>query len=149
MAFGFGMGMPQAWMDRLDAPGWGSVYVIGLSVFSEALALLTLGLVQPWGERVPRWVPVLGGRRVPVFAAVVPALAGAIALMVLWTPILWEWTSSGLIGPAVEPSTGWQVVMFVAYAPLVLWGPLLAAVTFGYWQRRRQERPGYQERLGR
>jgi hypothetical protein len=25
----------------------------------------------------------------------------------------------------------------LAYAPLLLWGPLLAAVTLAYWQRRR------------
>ncbi|MCF2434810.1 hypothetical protein LV779_08895 [Streptomyces thinghirensis] len=35
---------------------------------SEALALLTLGLVRPWGEVVPRRVPLLGGRPVPVMA---------------------------------------------------------------------------------
>jgi hypothetical protein len=140
LAFGFSMGMPQSWMDLLDAPGWGSVYVVSLTVLAEALALLTLGLVQPWGERVPRWMPLLGGRRVPVYAAVVPASLGAVSLMVLWTPILWEWTSSGLVGPGVEPGGAWNAVLFAAYVPLVLWGPLLAVVTAAYWWRRRQER---------
>ncbi|MFI1680909.1 hypothetical protein [Streptomyces sp. NPDC020607] len=38
------------------------------------------GLVREWGEVVPAWVPVLGGRRVRPLAAVVPALLGAAAL---------------------------------------------------------------------
>jgi len=32
----------------------------------------------------------------------------------------------------------WEgLVAVVAYAPLLLWGPLLAAVTVSYWRRRR------------
>ncbi|MGW2681256.1 hypothetical protein [Streptomyces sp. NPDC001436] len=57
-----------------------------LSVLSECLALPTLGLVRSWGETVPRWIPHLGGRRVPPLAAVVPALLGAAAgaVLVAW-----------------------------------------------------------------
>src|SRR3569833_4403670 len=51
-------------------------YIVGLSVVSEALALLTLGLVRPWGERLHRWIPVLGGRRGGPEAAIVPAAGG-------------------------------------------------------------------------
>ncbi len=29
------------------------------------------------------------------------------------------------------------LVAVIAYAPLVLWGPLLGAVTISYWKRRR------------
>jgi hypothetical protein len=29
-------------------------------------AILTLGLVQRWGEVFPRWIPFLGGKRVPI-----------------------------------------------------------------------------------
>ena len=42
---------------------------------------LTIGLTRPWGRAVPRWMPRLGGRRVPVAAAVVPACA--VALLVV------------------------------------------------------------------
>ena len=45
-------------------------------MLTDALALLTLGLVRPWGEIVPVWVPRLGGRRIPPAAVVVPATAG-------------------------------------------------------------------------
>ena len=36
-------------------------------------AVLTLGLVQHWGEMFPRWMIGLAGRRVPIALAVVPA----------------------------------------------------------------------------
>ena len=35
--------------------------------------LLTLGLVQRWGEVFPRWIPFLAGKRVPPALAIVPA----------------------------------------------------------------------------
>ena len=47
----------------------------GLSLAVAALvgALLTLGLVQSWGERLPRWAGPVGGRRVPIPVATIPA----------------------------------------------------------------------------
>ena len=83
LALGFGVpvGFTGPMADRYGAPGWITPYVIALSLLSEGLALLTLGLVQPWGEVVPRWIPFLGGRRIPTMAAVVPAALGATALM--------------------------------------------------------------------
>jgi hypothetical protein len=32
--------------------------------------------------------------------------------------------------------TGWKVLLVAAYAPLLAWAPLLAAVTYAYWRRR-------------
>ena len=119
----------------------GPLYVITLSVVSEALAFLTVGLVSRWGEIVPRWIPLLGGRRVPTLAAVVPAGAGAAILTVLWT-----WTFVMLcLGRTVDGTTstglhlaGWQVPAFIAcYGPLLAWGPLLGIVTVAYYRRRR------------
>jgi hypothetical protein len=33
-------------------------------------------------------------------------------------------------------STGWEVLFYACYTPLLLWGPLLAAVTVAYYRRR-------------
>ena len=55
----------------MTVEGWEYAYVIGLALVSEATALLTIGLVRPWGERAPAWMPLIGGRRVrsePVIA---------------------------------------------------------------------------------
>ena len=37
-------------------------------------------------------------------------------------------------------SSGWEALFVAAYAPLLLWGPLVAIVTFDYWRRRRRRK---------
>jgi hypothetical protein len=115
--------------------------IVALSLVTEGLALLTIGLVRPWGEVLPRWLPLVGGRPVRVWAAVTAASLGAAALTLLWsyalinyllhyTPVL---TSSG---PPL-PHTGWAGLgVQLCYSPLVAWGPLLAIVTVAYYLRR-------------
>jgi hypothetical protein len=92
----------------------------------------------------PRWIPLLGGRRVPTKAAVIPATLGAVAVTVLWTAAFVAdflgVTLSGEPTPENFPTKagGWEAAIFYAcYLPLLLWGPLLAAVTFAYARRRR------------
>jgi hypothetical protein len=51
---------------------------LGLAVSASLGAWLTCGLVRPWGEVFPRWLPGLRGRRVPVRLAVVPGLLVAV-----------------------------------------------------------------------
>ncbi|MFI9720037.1 hypothetical protein ACIHFE_10315 [Streptomyces sp. NPDC052396] len=133
-----GLGFPVGYSDQVlrqdfHIPGWGVAYVIGLSVVSEAFALLTLGLVQPWGEVVPRWIPVIGGRRVRPLAAVIPAALGSLALVFLWSDLVFWWNADET--PAMLGS--WHTIVGILYQPLVLWGPLLAAVTVSYYRRHR------------
>ncbi|MFI6154473.1 hypothetical protein ACIBCA_17510 [Kitasatospora sp. NPDC051170] len=129
------------------APEWFGFewwYVIGLSVVSESLAFLAIGLVSEWGEVWPRWIPWAGGRRVPVMAAVIPAGLGAAMNTLLWSygmtmiSLGYRVDGSADPGPAVSP-TGWKaVVFFGAYWPLAAWGPLLAVLTVHYYRRRTQ-----------
>lgn len=113
-------------------PGWGTVYVFGLTLLLVGLALLTLGLVQRWGEVVPHWIPIVGARRVPPLAAVISAGAGAVALTLLWVSTMSNveaiWALYALEGAE-------RVLMMACYVPLLLWGPLLAAVTVSYHRR--------------
>ncbi|MFI0371693.1 hypothetical protein ACH35V_27830 [Actinomadura sp. 1N219] len=128
---------------RGDVPGWMPMwgYTILLSVLSEALAFLAVGLVSQWGEVFPRWVPLLRGRRVPTLAAVIPAGVGATVL------ILGTLTMSLTFDEFTAPDgstvhlEGWRLGLFVAsYGPLLLWGPLLAAATVAYYLRRTRAR---------
>ncbi|MFF8714878.1 hypothetical protein ACF07T_26075 [Streptomyces sp. NPDC015184] len=132
-------GHPAGYTDEgfaaMDVTGWGAVYVVGLSVVCEALALLTLGLVRPWGEVLPRWIPLLGGRRVHPMAAVVPAGLGAVALAVLWTPFVAWWAT-----PDSDMTELGSTLVGFLYLPLVAWGPLLGAVTLSYHRRHRAPR---------
>lgn len=43
-------GYTEAGYEALGITGWSAFYVAGLSVATEALALLTIGLVRPWGR---------------------------------------------------------------------------------------------------
>jgi hypothetical protein len=113
-------------------PLW--LYVILLSIASELLAFTAVGLVSTWGEVFPRWIPGLRGRRVPALAGVVPAALGA-AVLTLGLRI------DGQPQAAAAPVSfgDWKgLVAVAAYAPLLLWGPLLGAVTISYWRRRRR-----------
>lgn len=135
MAVGIPVGVSdEVLSERFGFPGWGTVYVFGLSLLLVGLASLTLGLVQRWGEVVPGWMPVVGGRRVPPMAAVVPASVGASLLTLLWASIM---SNFGLVAEEFALEGAERAVVMACYAPLLLWGPLLAAVTVSYYRRRR------------
>ncbi|MEU4212297.1 hypothetical protein AB0F13_20250 [Streptomyces sp. NPDC026206] len=133
------VGIPVGWSGQL-AEDWQpgletSSYITLLTLVTEALAFLTIGLVRPWGERMPRWIPFLGGRRIPVWAAVVPAVLGALAATAITLPMF----SGGLpadAGGSDGPQGVAAWVMNACYVPLLLWGPLVAIVTVAYARRR-------------
>ncbi|MEU9142402.1 hypothetical protein [Streptomyces sp. NPDC048349] len=136
------VGIPVGWgagheLHHSNYPGWGSLYLLGLSAFQEALGLLSLGLVQRWGEVVPHWIPWLGGRRIPPLAAVIPAALGATAVTGITLIGASTWNDVIAANPD-SPGEGFGYWFFtLSYAPLLLWGPLLALVTAAYWRRRR------------
>lgn len=134
-AFGFTVGMVDLSAD--PQPWWSPAYVLGLSVLTEALALLCLGLVSGWGERVPDRVPLIGGRRVAPAAAIVPATLGGLGLIALWDTMPLAWF--GLFGfHEVGFSDGWWMAPArVCISPVMLWGPIVLALTYAYYRRRR------------
>ncbi len=128
--------------------GW---YLVFLSVFSMALALLTLGLVHRWGEHLPRR---LGGRPLPAHAVARAALTGGGMLVAVCVYFFVNqafdlvgpsqgqsqgqgWGPAGLRDGVVHEPPGWEVLRY--YLPLVAWGPLLIAVALDY--RRRMVTP--------
>ncbi|MFF5707422.1 hypothetical protein ACFY7H_33790 [Streptomyces sp. NPDC012794] len=131
------VGLPVAAAPVTTVPG--AAYVLFLSVLSECLALLTLGLVRGWGETVPHWIPYLGRRRVPPLAAVVPALLGAAAgaALVAW----FTYANVVGIGEGTIGSPAQDIFLLVCYVPLVAWPPLLAAVALAYHRRRKAAAP--------
>lgn len=118
-------------------------YIIALSVVSEALAFLAVGLVAPWGEVWPRWIPGLRGRRVPVLMAVIPAGLGSVMLLIFPYTLVMIALGLKINGEPTELiAHGWQsVVIWIAYIPLAAWGPLLGILTVHYYRRRRSAQP--------
>jgi hypothetical protein len=94
----------------------------GLGAFAVVGAILTLGLVQPWGER-------MFGRRVPVNLAVVPAVLVAIIVMQASISLFTSASSADLMG------AGLMTLLPMALWPL--WSVALLVAAIGYQRRRR------------
>ncbi|TXS41974.1 hypothetical protein [Streptomyces sp. OR43] len=130
LVLGFPAGYTAEGFEAFATPG-AKAWMLFLSVVTELLALLTVGLVRPWGEVLPRWIPRVGGRTVHPLAATVPALTGAVCLTALWAPMAWWWTF-----PHADMTHTGHTVVGLLYQPLILWGPLLGAVAVSYYRRR-------------
>ncbi|MEU4623425.1 hypothetical protein AB0G04_26065 [Actinoplanes sp. NPDC023801] len=135
---GAGLGMSDEWRELQGIPGPGTVYVLSLSVLSIVFASLTLGLVYPWGERVPARVPLIGGRRYPTWLVVALVVAGVVPLAVIVVMSAASWDV--LLGVAGRPSPGWVMLATACYLPAALWPGLVVAVTVAYVRRRAQGR---------
>ncbi len=120
-----GLVPPALAPDGLDL----SVRIWGLLLSSGAWLgfVLTLGLVRPWGEVFPRWVPGLAGRPVPVAAAAVPG--GLVAAVLCFTAVPMLFT--------LPDGTLTEAVTMALVFPCWLWGPALALALWGYVGHRR------------
>jgi hypothetical protein len=104
----------------------------GLAAFAVVGAILTLGLMQRWGEWFPWWMVGLAGRRVPIMLAVVPASLVAVAVAAgslsnFATPQFL--CSVGELDARVAPMLLWPL--------WPLWAVALAVATLAYYLRRR------------
>ncbi|MFH9473681.1 hypothetical protein ACH4L7_07510 [Streptomyces anulatus] len=120
---------------------WLSIpYVLGLSVLTELVAILTIGLVRGWGEVAPAWIPLIGGRRVRPMAAVVPALLGGLILTFLFTAVPLggerDLTLYGVIDTVEYTNGAWDALAMVVGTPLAAWGPITIALAIAYYRRR-------------
>ncbi|UMG94268.1 hypothetical protein [Nocardioides sp. TF02-7] len=95
---GLTLGFDRAHLEADGMPGWGTAYVVPPHGPHRGPRPAGPRDGQALGEVVPRWVPVLRGRRIPTVAVVVPAALGALASVLLWT-----FTVVGLL--SVEGST--------------------------------------------
>lgn len=139
LGFGFDVGFRGELGELYAAPGWITLYVIILAVLNDAVAYLAVGLVKPWGEVWPRWIPFLRGRRVHPLAAIVPAALGTWGLALIVVDQMQNWDSPTNMGDPGAPH-GWRATwMLLSYMPMVAWPALLGVVTVAYGWRRRHE----------
>ncbi|WP_255258127.1 hypothetical protein [Bacillus sp. AFS018417] len=100
--------------------------------------ILTLGLIQKWGEIFPRWFPFIGGKRVPIMLAVVPASIIAIAVTAagfVFTFSFFAVTFHLMPVDNILLSQIWGTV-----GPMVFWVPwgvALGLAAIAYYYRRR------------
>lgn len=104
----------------------------GLTLSSGAWlgVVLTIGLIRPWGERFPRWMPVIAGRSVPVLAAAGPG--GLIAAVMTFAAVPVLLSMPQMAAASGQPLRVVQVVETIVVFPCWLWGPSLALAVWGY-----------------
>lgn len=131
-ALGIPLGITEEFLRWLGSTGlvWAGA---GLATVAVGGAILTLGLVQRWGEVFPRPIPFLGGRRVPVWLAVVPA--SLVSVLVATAGLMYvRMQLNGTFGPLFGND------MWAATVPELLWplwGVALGAATLAYYYCRR------------
>ncbi|HEV3496190.1 MAG TPA: hypothetical protein VHA34_07570, partial [Actinomycetes bacterium] len=131
-ALGIPLGITEEFLRQGQAEGiW--VAGAGLSTVAIAGSLLTLGLVQRWGEIFPRWMPLLGGKSVPPAVAIVPATLIAAIVTSAGLMFLRLFLRTGI------PAEGWATIGPELLWPI--WGAALAAAALGYGYRRRGRCP--------
>jgi hypothetical protein len=134
-ALGIPLGITEEFLRSLQSTGlvWAGA---GLATIAVGGAVLTLRLIQRWGETFPHWIPFLGGKRVPIWLVVVP---GALVSVLVTTAGLMfvRLTLFGAFTLGGRPLTldeNWA-----ALAPELLWpiwGVALGAATLAYYRRR-------------
>jgi hypothetical protein len=107
---------------------------LGLALSAAAGAWLTCGLVRPWGEVFPRWLPGLRGRRVPIKLAVVPGLLVAVMVAVAAKDMFQSLGEDGATG--IATAIRWPLVTLPALL-WPLWAFALAVASVNYGIRRR------------
>jgi hypothetical protein len=107
-----------------DVRLWGLM----LSGGAWAGVVLTLGLIQRWGEVFPRWMAGVAGRPVPVWFAAVPGGVVATVLCASAVPMVQQFSE---VGPAMA-------VVSALVFPFWFWGPMLALAIWGYVLHRQQ-----------
>ena len=124
---------PEGGGGQDDLPSWLPIelYVVLLSVFSEALAFTAFALVTRWGGRLPRWL-----------VGVPAALGSAVLILATCFSAANSMRGTTIRGEPLPPSYPLHtrdlegVLAILAYAPLLFWGPILAVLTVAYWRRR-------------
>jgi hypothetical protein len=115
----------------------------GLLLGGSALlgVVLTIGLIRPWGERFPRWMPRLAGRSVPIAAAAVPGGVVATIVSAAAVPMLISMTFAPSGAGVTVAFTLSDRVLSALIFPCWFWGPMLALAIWAYVGHRRASRP--------
>ncbi|GIH16897.1 hypothetical protein [Rugosimonospora africana] len=123
----------------LTLESWG----IDVTALLAALGLFLLfGLVRPWGQVFPRWIPPLRGRRVPRWLPLIPAWLGAATLAPYGAAgvVYCALGTAGLVTmPRGQfPSSGDALlVAWCGLGPFAVFGAALAAAAWSYQRRTR------------
>lgn len=128
-ALGIPVGVPASYL--ADASVQLRVGESLLGALAIGGAVLTVGLVRSWGTVFPRWVPVVRGRPVPVWLAVLPGAWAALLIVQAGLRVIgWTLTDGSLTAQTWGmggPGLFW-----------LPWGLAVGAATYAYAAHRRE-----------
>lgn len=109
------IGIPQ---ERFETdPGVQAMGLL-LGLCGLLAATLTIGLIRPWGRVFPRWLPVVGGRPVPVLFPTLTAAAIGAVMTIAGKSLVHAYIENWADGEEVS-------VLYLFLLPLPVWGPAL------------------------
>lgn len=149
MLLGADVGFADAGMFRGERGP--SIYVLALNGTEIVVGLACLGLVRPWGERIPHAVPGVGSRTIHRLLPTAMAGAGNALMYAIWLRLLasfvpvWLGARDGW-APDRGMDGGERALLLACYIPFLLWPLAITVAIIGYWRRRRprpeDDRPG-------
>lgn len=129
-AVGIPFGLSSGLFDEGQRVGlWHSGLALALAAIGGIL--LTLGLIQRWGERLPTWLGPLGGKRVPITLATIPATIVSLAIFTGGVGLV-RTIFSGT--PEIFADSWWVTIGPTLLFPL--WAVALGWATYAYRERR-------------
>jgi len=135
-AAGFPFGLDPAATAMVSTPG-GRTRELVFATAAVSGGLLTLGLTQRWGTRLPAWVPLLRDRPVPGRLAVVPAAAVAVVLtgagFTMWRAL----AAAAFTGPTGEAA--FDLANWAAWAGNLIWLPWGTTLGLAAWAYHRRD----------
>jgi hypothetical protein len=127
-ALGFSLGIdPEFYREGQESGLW--IAGAALATLGGIGAVLTLGLIQRWGEVFPRWMIGLRGKRVPPMLAVIPAVLVSVLIMsaaLMYVRLVAIDGITASTWPLTLPEVFW-----------VVWGAALFVAAIAYHRRRR------------
>ncbi|MFI6180493.1 hypothetical protein ACIA8R_33480 [Nonomuraea sp. NPDC051191] len=133
--FGWLLGVPVGISDRFLAHIAEITPIgAGLSTLGLIGAGLTFGLVRPWGEIWPRWVPFLRGRAIPARLPAYSALAVSLPVTSAGLMYVRKKLTGEQVGPAGADT---ELGAWLPEMLWPLWGAALAVAALAYLSRRR------------
>jgi hypothetical protein len=108
-----------------------SLIVAVLGILPIGGAILTLGLIQRWGEIFPRWCLFFAGKRVPILFAIIPATLASVMAIFSGLKLWIHWFQDG----SVTCENWGELGPGLFWLP---WGISLGAAAHAYYLRRRR-----------
>ena len=126
-AAGIPLGTPE--IDMTPTDRLVEAFLEGLPIIG---AILTLGLIQKWGEVFPRWCLIIAGKRVPILFAVIPAAIASILLTIAGLKVT-PFIIMGILDGSINSANWGELLPALSW---VFWGGSLGAATLSYYLRR-------------